>query len=44
MVVWDPEQDGRVESGLEFFGSVAFWLFFDNGYQALSTLDDDADT
>lgn len=30
-------------SALQLFGSVTFWLFWNNGYEALATLDDNAD-
>lgn len=42
-LVWDRRSTGRVSSGLELFGSVTYWLFWDNGYQALAALDDDGD-
>lgn len=43
ILVWDPERSGRITSGRQLFGSVTWWVFFDNGYQALDTLDDDRD-
>ena len=42
-LVWDPAGKGEITSGLQLFGSVTFWLFWDNGYQALAALDDDGD-
>jgi len=42
-LVMDPHQDGKIASGLQMFGSVSFWLFWDNGYQALALLDDNGD-
>lgn len=42
-LVWDPDREGRVESGRTLFGSGTWWLFFDDGYQALGALDDDRD-
>lgn len=42
-LVWDPTGEGRIESGLQLFGSVTFWLFWENGYDALASLDDDGD-
>ncbi len=42
-LVWDPRQTGRVQSGLDLFGSVSFWVFWADGYQALQALDDDSD-
>lgn len=42
-LVYDPKRTGKVTSGLQLFGSVTFWMFWDDGYQALSALDDDGD-
>jgi hypothetical protein len=42
-LVFDRRATGRVTSSLQLFGSVTFWLFWDNGYEALSSLDDDGD-
>jgi hypothetical protein len=42
-LVFDPHQRRQIQSGLQMFGSVTFWLFWDNGYQALRSLDDDGD-
>ena len=42
-LVFDQKGDGQVTSGLQLFGSVTFWLFWNDGYEALATLDDDAD-
>jgi hypothetical protein len=36
-------QGGEVNSGLQLFGNVTFWLFWRNGYHALASLDDDGD-
>jgi hypothetical protein len=41
LLVWDPERCGRITSGRQLFGSVTWWMFWDDGYQALSMLDDD---
>ncbi len=40
-LVWDGERTGRVTSGLQLFGSVTWWMFWRNGYEALAALDDD---
>lgn len=40
-LVWDPTGAGEITSGLDLFGSVTFWLFWENGYEALAALDDD---
>ncbi|MFO0798800.1 MAG: hypothetical protein U0804_15110 [Gemmataceae bacterium] len=42
-LVYDPSGRGEVDSALQFFGSVTFWLFWEHGYAALSALDDDRD-
>ena len=43
ILVWDPQQTGRITSGRQLFGSVTWWIFWQNGYQALAALDNDAD-
>ncbi len=43
LLVWDPDRTGRVTSGRQLFGSVTWWMFFTNGYEALAVLDDDRD-
>jgi hypothetical protein len=40
-LVWDPENRQHIESGRQLFGSVTWWLFWRDGYQALAALDDD---
>jgi hypothetical protein len=42
-LVWDPTGSGKVTSGLQMFGTVTFWIFWKNGYVALSALDDNGD-
>jgi len=42
-LVTDPRSRGRITSGLQMFGAVAFCLFWDHGYLALAALDDDRD-
>jgi hypothetical protein len=42
-LVYDPAGRGEVDSALQLFGSVTFWLFWEHGYAALSALDDDRD-
>jgi hypothetical protein len=42
-LVSDPRSTARIESGLQLFGNVTFWLFWEDGYQALATLDDNDD-
>ncbi|MHC5038598.1 MAG: hypothetical protein ACYTHM_14900 [Planctomycetota bacterium] len=43
ILVWDPLETGRIRSGLQLFGSATWWMFWENGYQALASLDDDRD-
>ncbi len=43
LLTWDPTGEGRVQSGRDLFGNVTWWLFWDDGYQPLAALDDDAD-
>jgi tetratricopeptide (TPR) repeat protein len=40
-LVYDTEGRGDISSALQLFGNVSFWLFWQNGYHALSALDDD---
>ena len=42
-LVFDRYREGRITSALQLFGSVTFWLFWDNGYDALRALDDNGD-
>ncbi len=42
-LVYDPEQKGQITSALQMFGNVTFWIFWKNGYEALSALDDNHD-
>ena len=43
ILVWDPGHTGAVRSGLQLFGSVTWWMFWRDGYQALAALDDNHD-
>jgi hypothetical protein len=43
ILVWDPKRSGRVQSGLQLFGSVTWWISWQNGYQPLATIDDNRD-
>jgi tetratricopeptide (TPR) repeat protein len=40
-LVYDPHGTGEIGSALQMFGSVTFWMFWENGYQALAALDND---
>ncbi len=42
-LVHDPKRSGKVTSALQMFGGVTFWLFWDTGYDALASLDDNGD-
>jgi hypothetical protein len=42
-LVYDPKGKGCVTSGLQMFGGVTFWLFWETGYDALASLDDNGD-
>jgi tetratricopeptide (TPR) repeat protein len=42
-LVYDPAQQGKITSALQWFGGVTFWVFWNNGYEALAALDDDGD-
>jgi tetratricopeptide (TPR) repeat protein len=42
-LVYDQIGRGEIRSGLQLFGSVTFWMFWENGYDAMRALDDDRD-
>jgi hypothetical protein len=42
-LVHDPKRTGKITSGLQLFGNVTFWMFWDTGYDALAALDDNHD-
>jgi hypothetical protein len=42
-LVFDPDKTGRIDSALKMFGNVTFWIFWRDGYAALSALDDNGD-
>jgi hypothetical protein len=42
-LVYDAEGTGRITTALQMFGTVSFWLFWNDGYSALAALDDNAD-
>lgn len=41
LLVWDEDGRGDVPSGRELFGSATWWIFWNNGYEALQSLDND---
>jgi tetratricopeptide (TPR) repeat protein len=42
-LVYDADGNGRISSALQMFGNVTFWIFWQDGYAALSALDDNDD-
>lgn len=42
-LVYDAHGTGKISSALQMFGTVTFWMFWENGYQALASLDDNGD-
>lgn len=42
-LVYSAEATGRIDSGLQLFGQRTWWIFWTDGYQALSALDDNGD-
>jgi hypothetical protein len=42
-LVFDKNGRKQVDSALDMFGNVTFWLFWKNGYNAMSALDDNGD-
>lgn len=42
-LVFDASGQGQITSALQMFGSVTFWIFWQDGYEALRSLDDDND-
>jgi hypothetical protein len=43
ILVYDPHKRGKITSALQWFGTVTFWMFWDNGYEALKSLDSNGD-
>ena len=43
ILVFDPTGKRNITSALQWFGNVTFWMFWDNGYEALAALDDNRD-
>lgn len=42
-LVHDPKRTGKIDSALQWFGGVTFWLFWETGYDAMAALDDNRD-
>ncbi|MBN1972996.1 MAG: hypothetical protein JW787_05115 [Sedimentisphaerales bacterium] len=43
ILVWNEDGKNEITSGRQMFGSVTWWLFFNDGYHALNCLDDNRD-
>ena len=43
ILVWDPENTGKITTGKQLFGNMTFFMLFSDGYRALDTLDDNRD-
>jgi hypothetical protein len=43
ILVFDPHKRRNITSALQWFGNVTFWMAWDNGYEALKSLDDNSD-
>jgi tetratricopeptide (TPR) repeat protein len=42
-LVIDKQNSGKVDSALQMFGNVTFWMFWAHGYEPLQALDDNGD-
>jgi hypothetical protein len=42
-LVYDASGSGEITSALQLFGNVTFWMFWRDGYAAMSALDDNGD-
>lgn len=42
-LVHDPRGEGKITSGLQMFGTVTFWVLWQDGYQALAAMDNNRD-
>lgn len=42
-LVYDADGSGQITSALQMFGNVTFWVFWRDGYAAMSSLDDNGD-
>lgn len=43
LLCWDPSGRGEITSGRQLFGTGTFWMFYENGFEAMSSLDDNRD-
>ncbi len=42
-LVYDADRSKQITSGLQLFGPSSFWIFWNDGYQAMKALDDNND-
>lgn len=42
-LVYDQKRNGQITSALQLFGNVTFWMFWENGFAALASLDNNGD-
>ncbi len=42
-LVYDKQGTGEIDSALQLFGNVTFWMFWQHGYEPLAALDDNRD-
>lgn len=43
ILVWDPQNTGKITTGEQLFGNMTFRMLFTDGYRALDSLDDNRD-
>jgi len=43
ILVYDPQNTGKITSGQQLFGNMTFFMLFSDGYRALDSLDDNRD-
>ena len=43
LLAWDPQRTRAIEDGRQLFGSVTWWIYWDDGYQPLAALDNNRD-
>lgn len=43
LLAWDPSRSGVVKDGRQLFGSSTWWIYWNDGYEPLAALDDNAD-
>ena len=43
ILVWDPQNTGKITTGEQLFGNMTFRMLFSDGYRALDSLDDNRD-